>query len=146
MKHLTFAVLLAAFFVSSAVAGPLTRGIQFTGGDNSLASFVLEQAEAQGNNTLELRVSIEGVKNLKGCAFVLVYDSSKYQLVESGKAEDSLFDRTGQPALFFNNETRDGIVVGAMKIDGEHTSTDGPLARFTFKVTGDPSFEGLSHR
>ena len=40
MKHLIVAAGLGLGLVGSAIAGPLTQGIEFTGGENSLAGLV----------------------------------------------------------------------------------------------------------
>ena len=43
MKRLIVAAGLGLGLIGSAIAGPLTRGIEFTGGENALAGLVLQR-------------------------------------------------------------------------------------------------------
>ena len=46
MKRMMVAVGLGLSLVGSAIAGPLTQGLEFTGGQNSLANLVLQRAQS----------------------------------------------------------------------------------------------------
>ena len=138
MKRFLFPTFLALSFYGSAIAGPLTGNVEFTGGENSLASFVLTQ-DSDSDGLLTLHVSINQAKNIKGCVFALQYDPLKYEFIESHKVQDNLFDTSGsQSTLFFANDKRGQVFVGAMKIDGSAVSGDGVLAKFMFRTSEIP--------
>ena len=142
MKRLIIATCLGIGLAGSAIAGPLTQGIEFTGGENSLAGLVLQRAQniVVEDGVLKLQVTINHAQNLKGYGFVLQYDQSKYEFVEAGQVDQNLLDtNSGQPALFLaSNKTPGQIAVGAMKVDGQAVSGDGVLVEFTFKTTQTP--------
>ncbi len=142
MKRLIIATCLGIGLVGSAIAGPLTQGIEFTGGENSLANLVLKRAQniVAEDGVLKLQVSINYAQKLKGYGFVLQYDQSKYEFVEARQVDQNLLDaNSGQPALFLaSNKTPGQVAVGAMKVDGQAVSGDGSLVEFTFKTTQTP--------
>ena len=72
MKRLIVAVGLGLGLVSSTIAGPLTQGIEFTGGENSLASLVLQRAQniVAEDGVLKLHIAINHAQKLKGYGFV----------------------------------------------------------------------------
>ena len=139
MKRLIVAVGLGLGLVSSTIAGPLTQGIEFTGGENSLASLVLQRAQniVAEDGVLKLHIAINHAQKLKGYGFVLQYDQSKYEFVEARQVDQNLLDASSaQPALFLaSNKTPGQVAVGAMKVDGQAVSGDGALVEFTFKTT-----------
>ena len=142
MKRLIIATCLGFGLVGSAIAGPLTQGIEFTGGENSLAGLVLQRAQniVAEDGVLKLQVAINHAQKLKGYGFVLQYDQSKYEFVEARQVDQNLLDvNSGQPALFLaSNKTPGQVAVGAMKVDGQAVSGDGALVEFTFKTTQTP--------
>ena len=85
MKRLIIAGCLGLGLVGSAIAGPLTRGIEFTGGENALANLVLQRAQniVVEDGVLKLQVAINQAQKLKGYGFVLQYDQSKYEFGRS---------------------------------------------------------------
>ena len=89
MKRLIIATCLGIGLVGSAIAGPLTRGIEFTGGENALANLVLQRAQniVVEDGVLKLQVSINYAQKLKGYGFVLQYDQSKYEFVEARQVD-----------------------------------------------------------
>ena len=103
MKRLIVAAGLGLGLVGSAIAGPLTQGIEFTGGENSLAGLVLQRTQniVAEDGVLKLQVAINHAQKLKGYGFVLQYDQSKYEFVEARQVDQNLLDaNSGQPALF----------------------------------------------
>lgn len=141
MKRLIIAGCLGLGLVGSAIAGPLTRGIEFTGGENALANLVLQRAQniVVEDGVLKLQVAINQAQKLKGYGFVLQYDQSKYEFVEARQVDQNLLDASGQPALFLaSNKTPGQVAVGAMKVDGQAVSGDGGLVEFTFNTTHTP--------
>ena len=142
MKRFIVAASLGLGLIGSAIAGPLTQGIEFTGGENSLAGLVLQRAQniVAEDGVLKLQVAINHAQKLKGYGFVLQYDQSKYEFVEARQVDQNLLDmNSGQPALFLaSNKTPGQVAVGAMKVDGQAVSGDGALVEFTFKTTQTP--------
>ncbi len=142
MKRLIVAAGLGLGLIGSAIAGPLTQGIEFTGGENSLTSLVLQRTQniVAEDGVLKLQIAINHAQKLKGYGFVLQYDQSKYEFVEARQVNQNLLDaNSGQPALFLaSNKTPGQVAVGAMKVDGQAVSGDGALVEFTFKTTRTP--------
>ncbi|MCY3868805.1 MAG: hypothetical protein OXG87_04555, partial [Gemmatimonadetes bacterium] len=66
MKRLIIATCLGLGLVGSAIAGPLTQGIEFTGGENSLASLMLQRTQniVAEDGVLKLQVSINYAQKL----------------------------------------------------------------------------------
>ncbi len=142
MKHLIIAVCLGLGLVGSSMAGPLTQGLEFTGGENGLANLVLKRAQniVAEDGVLKLQVAINHAQKLKGYGFVLQYDQAKYEFVEAREVDQNLLNTgSGQPALFLaSNKTPGQVAVGSMKVDGQAASGDGGLVEFTFKTTQTP--------
>ncbi len=142
MKRLIVAAGLGLGLVGSAIAGLLTQGIEFTGGENSLASLVPQRTQniVAEDGVLKLQIAVNHAQKLKGYGFVLQYDQSKYEFVEARQVDQNLLDaNSGQPALFLaSNKTPGQVAVGAMKVDGQAVSGDGALVEFTFKTTQTP--------
>ena len=142
MKRLIVAAGLGLGLIGSAIAGPLTQGIEFTGGENSLTSLVLQRTQniVAEDGVLKLHIAINHAQKLKGYGFVLQYDQSKYEFVEARQVDQNLLDmNSGQPALFLaSNKTPGQVAIGAMKVDGQAVSGDGTLVEFTFKTTQTP--------
>ena len=142
MKRFIIAACLGLSLVGSAVAGPLTQGLEFNGGENGLAGLVLKRAQniVTTDGVLKLQVAMNGAQKLKGYGFVLQYDQSKYEFVEAQEVDQNLLDTgSGQPTLFLaSNKTSGQVAVGSMKVDGQSASGDGDLVEFTFKTTQTP--------
>ena len=142
MKRFIVAAGLGLGLIGSAIAGPLTQGIEFTGGENSLAGLVLQRTQniVAEDGVLKLQIAINHAQQLKGYGFVLQYDQSRYEFVEARQVDQNLLDvNSGQPALFLaSNKTPGQVAVGAMKVDGQAVSGDGALVEFTFRTTQTP--------
>lgn len=142
MKRMMVAVGLGLSLVGSAIAGPLTQGLEFTGGQNSLANLVLQRAQSivAEDGVLKLQVSINHAQKLKGYGFVLQYDQAKYEFVEAREIDQNLLNTgSGQSPLFLaSTKTPGQVAVGSMKVDGQAASGDGSLVEFTFNTTHTP--------
>ena len=142
MKNFMIATCVGLSLVGSAIAGPLTQGIAFTGGENSTASLVLQRTQniVAEDGLLKLLVEINQAQQLKGYGFVLQYDHVKYEFVEARQVDHNLLNANSeQSALFFaSNKTPGQVAVGAMRVDGLAGSGDSGLVEFTFRTTQTP--------
>jgi hypothetical protein len=142
MKRAITVLCLGFALVGSAIAGPLTQGLEISGGENALAGLVLKRAQniVAEDGVLKLQVAMNRAEKLKGYGFVLQYDQSKYEFVEAREVDQNLLDTgSGQPTLFLaSNKTPGQVAVGSMKVDGQSASGDGDLVEFTFRTTQTP--------
>ena len=145
MRRLVAITVCAGFLLTGSLfAGELTRGLDIKGGENGFAALVLERAEvsSQQDGMLTLQVKLSQAQKLKGYGFILQYDQTKYEYVESKEDDGSLLNTgSGQHPLFLSSgsKTPGQITIGAMKVDGESAEGDGNLVQFTFKqLEGSP--------
>ena len=98
------------FTIFSGSVYPYRRCICYSDnsrGDNALASFVLTQHRVGlGGEEFIVDVSAREAKNLRGYGFVLQYDPLQYQFISTEKTNESLFNTSGDPAIFFSNNRR----------------------------------------
>lgn len=142
MKRILLAAFLSCALAGSALAGPLTHGVEINGGENGFAGLVLQraQASAEEDGVLKLQVSLSQAQKLKGYGFVLNFDPSKYEFIEAKEIDDNLLNTgSGQPTLFLaSNKTAGQVAVGSMKIDGQGATGDGNLVEFSFRTIDTP--------
>jgi hypothetical protein len=142
MRKFLMVICLSAAWIGSAVAGPLTQGLEINGGENSFAALTLKRAqnvnEAAGE--LKLRVSLNEAQQLKGYGFVLQFDPTKYEFVSAVEVEGNLLNTgSGESTLFLASDKNPGqIAVGSMKVDGNGAEGAGELVEFTFRSQGPP--------
>ena len=139
MKHFFLAVFFGLLLSGTSLAGDLTNGVRFTGGENSLAGIVLSKVQDDSQGNLTLQVSISDAKNLKGCAFVLQYNPLKYEFVKASNLSDNLFNSDGDQPLFFANNKRGQVITGTMGLDGSVVTGDGVVAEYVFKSVKTPN-------
>lgn len=142
MKKFLIVACASVALVGSAIAGPLTQGLEFDGGKNSFAALTLKRAqnvqEAEGE--IKLRVSLNDAKQLKGYGFALNFDPTKYEFVSAVEVEGNLLNTSSEQSTLFlaSDKTPGQIAVGSMKVDGQGADGAGDLVEFTFRTQGPP--------
>jgi len=142
MKKLLMSVCASAVLVGSAVAGPLTQGLEINGGENSFAALTLKRAQnvKEENGEVKLRVSLNEAQHLKGYGFVLHFDPTKYEFVSATEVVGNLLNSNGSETTLFlaSDKTAGQIAVGSMKVDGHGADGAGELVEFTFRTQAPP--------
>jgi len=142
MKKMLMAVCASAVLVGSAMAGPLTQGLEINGGENSFAALTLQRAQnvKEESGEIKLRVSLDEAQQLKGYGFVLQFDPTKYEFISAKEVEGNLLNTdSGESTLFLASDKTPGqIAVGSMKVDGQGASGNGELVEFTFRSQDPP--------
>lgn len=143
MKKTLMAVCASVALMGSAVAGPLTQGLEINGGENSFAALTLQRAQnvKEENGEIKLRVSLDEAQQLKGYGFVLQFDPTKYEFVSAEEIEGNLLNtESGESTLFLASDKTPGqIAVGSMKVDGQGATGNGELVEFTFRTQDPPA-------
>ena len=142
MKKFIMAACVGVALAGSAIAGPLTQGLEINGGENSFAALTLKRAQnvKEEVGEIKLRVSLNEAQQLKGYGFVLHFDPTKYEFVSAQEVDGNLLNTgTGQSTLFLASDKTPGqIAVGSMKVDGEGANGTGELVEFTFRTQDPP--------
>ncbi|MFT5368238.1 MAG: hypothetical protein ACI8V2_003201 [Candidatus Latescibacterota bacterium] len=142
MKKLLMAVCTSAVLVGSAVAGPLTQGLEINGGENSFAALTLKRAQnvKEESGEVKLRVSLNEAQQLKGYGFVLHFDPTKYEFLSAKEVDGNLLNASGGESTLFlaSDKTPGQIAVGSMKVDGQGATGNGELVEFTFRTQDPP--------
>lgn len=142
MKKLFMAACVSAALVGSAIAGPLTQGLDITGGENSFAALTLKRAQnvKEESGELKLLVSLNEAQQLKGYGFVLHFEPTKYEFISAKEVDGNLLNTgSGESTLFLASDKTPGqIAVGSMKVDGQGANGAGDLVEFTFLTQGPP--------
>lgn len=142
MKKFLMAACVSASLIGSAYAGPLTQGLEITGGENSFAALTLKRAQnvKEESGEIKLRVSLNEAQKLKGYGFVLQFDPTKYEFVSAKEVDGNLLNTgSGESTLFLASDKTPGqIAVGSMKVDGQGANGAGDLVEFTFITQAPP--------
>jgi hypothetical protein len=116
---------------SKPIVAPAKPGVN----ENAELSLKLGSDRVLVGQTISVDVSLANLEALQGYGFDVVYDSDKFEFVESAAAEDDLLKSAGgETPLFFEYAEPGRVTVANAIVNGGSVSGGGAVATLTFKV------------